>query len=78
MESDCVCSVQNFREVVSYKSKMVRNFSKFCFNFRESPASLAEQMHAQIDSGDKFYSIEITPPISVLDSCQLLRRYLNL
>ncbi|PNF27577.1 hypothetical protein B7P43_G02266 [Cryptotermes secundus] len=57
---------------------MVWNFSKFCFNFRVSSASLAEQMHAQIDSGDKFYSIEITPPISVLDSCQLLRSLQNL
>ncbi|XP_023713628.1 methylenetetrahydrofolate reductase isoform X4 [Cryptotermes secundus] len=54
----------------SRKSLVTRN--------RVSSASLAEQMHAQIDSGDKFYSIEITPPISVLDSCQLLRSLQNL
>jgi hypothetical protein len=73
--------VQRF---ISYHSECICGKYKYLkslelhFHYSEPKASLAEQIHSRIDSGDKLCSFEISPPISEMDASQLLRRYWDL
>lgn len=70
------CFISYHSECVYIKYKFVPSkFLEIHFHFSEPKASLAEQIHARIDSGDKLCSFEIFPPTSELDTRQLLRRY---